>query len=517
MNNLYYEDDLNSFSPIHHPSPDETEPRGILINKTNTAANQYQPPPKVTTNHYQPPPPKPDPPTQPQPPIAAANIHKPIRPRSASIQSRKSIGETNNDDEKLNPGLREHPRKTIVAFGRTTKVDETIKNIRPTGVPYKPPIGSTKDIMDLRKTVEHQTVQIQTQQEEIQKLKTSIQVQQEKYCYLLDSNSKLWSYLNNIEKQIAATKTAPEKKQYNNHMMAKDMGKENVIVSNIGNQNLPKDSIAIKKYREKNVAAEEKVEKPVQKSRNEEEHQLVPTQNPIKIAPEIDAISAVQRYLNANPNRAKEIEKIAKNLNKKQPKSHSDESEEEESERKKMEKRKGGGGHGGGHHQQHHHKHNNDVVEKITLERKIYKRNNIRDYLSSTVDDTLEKFGIFQSTVQDRNHRHHQNRRRQSPTTPTIHEVTSSSSSSSFADDTFLEEQNIRHRLSPERHRQQHHRGKKDSDGELRKTSSVEATMMPDRFDDDDMSSDSDTPPLPPQPRKERRQRVAERFKERKH
>uniref|UniRef100_A0AC35GPB6 Uncharacterized protein n=1 Tax=Panagrolaimus sp. PS1159 TaxID=55785 RepID=A0AC35GPB6_9BILA len=147
--------DLNSFSP-YQPPP---ERRGILTNKTNTiAANQYQPQlnfptpqtsapaqqqPQAAINQYQPPKYVPPKPSQP-------------RARSNSVQSHKSTGDAaaNNDEKRYNnPTLREPPRKTIVAFGLTTKVDETIKGIRSTPVPYKHPIGSTKDIMDLRKTV----------------------------------------------------------------------------------------------------------------------------------------------------------------------------------------------------------------------------------------------------------------------------------------------------------------------------------------------------------------------------
>uniref|UniRef100_A0AC35GY00 Uncharacterized protein n=1 Tax=Panagrolaimus sp. PS1159 TaxID=55785 RepID=A0AC35GY00_9BILA len=155
--------DLNSFSP-YQPPPDR---RGILTNKTNTiaAANQYQPQlnfptpqtsapaqqqPQAAINHYQPS--KYVPPLQPQPPTAAPTNHA----RSNSVQSQKSTGDAaanNGEKRDNNPTLREHPRKTIVAFGLTTKVDQTINGIRSTQVPYRHPIGSTKDIMDLRKTV----------------------------------------------------------------------------------------------------------------------------------------------------------------------------------------------------------------------------------------------------------------------------------------------------------------------------------------------------------------------------
>uniref|UniRef100_A0A914P177 Uncharacterized protein n=1 Tax=Panagrolaimus davidi TaxID=227884 RepID=A0A914P177_9BILA len=483
--------DLYSFSPTRYQPPPEK--RGILTNKTNTiATNQYQPhlnfptlqtsapaqqQPQAAINQYQPP--KYVPPSQPPPPTAATTNQK----RSNSVQSQKSIGNAaaNNDEKRdnNNPTLREHPRKTIVAFGRTTKVDETIQGIRPTQVPCKHPIGSTKDIMDLRKTVEHQSTILQSQHEEIQQLKATVEIQQEKYIYLLDANTKLYERLGNLEKQISSSTLNNIKV---NPVMAKAKAKEENVSCIV--RNVPKDSIAIKK-------GSGETEKP---KRENDERQLVPAQT-IKPASEIDAISAVKMYLNANPNRAKDIENYAKTLQQKEQKSQSENEEsEEENDRKKMEKRD----HRHGHH--HHHKNDNDIVEEITMKRKIYKRNN----KSSTIDDSLQKFDM--SMIHDNKHNnrhHHQQNRRRSPTTPTIREVSSSAASSSFESDDFVEEP--RQQRSPDKRRN----GRK-TDSDRRQVISIEATNMPDKFDDDDMSSDPETPPTPPR-RENRRQPVANR------
>uniref|UniRef100_A0A914R3Y2 Uncharacterized protein n=1 Tax=Panagrolaimus davidi TaxID=227884 RepID=A0A914R3Y2_9BILA len=488
--------DLNSFSPIRHPPP--SEKRGILTNKTNTnTANQYQPQLNFSAPQTSAPAQQQAAMTQYQPPNyvphvqsrksigdAAATNQK--QTRNNSVQSQKSIGDAaanNSEKRDNNPTLREHPRKTIVAFGLTTKVDETIKGIRPTPVPYKHPIGSTKDIMDLRKTVEHLSKILQSQHEEIQQLKATIEVQDKKYIFVLDSNTKLYERLGNLEKRISSS--TPNNIKVN-HVMAKEKTKEE-NVNPIG-KNVPKDSIAIKK-------GSGETGKP---KRANDERQLVPAQT-IKHASEMDAVSEVQRFLNANPNYAKDIEKFAKALQQTQQKSQSENEEsEEENDRKKMEKRD----HRHGHH--HPHKNNNNgYYEKITVKREICEQNNIHDYLS-TIDDSLRKFG---SVLHDNKHNnHHQHNCRRSPTTPTIREVSSSaaSSSSSFESDEFVEEP--RQQRSPDKRRN----GRKNN-SDNQQSSSIEATNMPDHFDDDDDMTDPETPPTPPR-REHHRQRVADRF-----
>uniref|UniRef100_A0AC34FP77 Uncharacterized protein n=1 Tax=Panagrolaimus sp. ES5 TaxID=591445 RepID=A0AC34FP77_9BILA len=334
-------------------------------------------------------------------------------------------------------------------------------------------VGSTKDIMDLRKTVESQTVQIQVQQDEIQKLKETIQNQQEKYRYLLESNEKLWTYLNKLEKQISS------KHRYDHD----SEDKENISIPSFTHQQSKE-----KKYKEKNA----KIEKPAK--RKVEERKILSIALNAERAPQ--TLTEIQKFLNAHPSYAKDIEKVAKKLQKKNKTSseskEEDESESDSSERRMKDHRKG-------HHKEH------EVIEKITLERKIYKKNNIHDYLSTTIDESLEQFGIFSSG--DRNQRHQNNRRHHhqnhSQSTPTIREVTSSSSSSES--DEYLEESKFKNIRSPAYNRH----GRKNHDSVL------EVTTMPDQFDDDDMSSDSDT--SPPQNDYPRRQRVGDRLRDQRH
>uniref|UniRef100_A0AC34FRP5 Uncharacterized protein n=1 Tax=Panagrolaimus sp. ES5 TaxID=591445 RepID=A0AC34FRP5_9BILA len=433
----------------------EMEPKGILRNNINKTTNQFQPknayPPPTTSTS------------------AAATVNQKqqpsVRARSASIQSRKSTGNGATDDEKNNQNPREHPRKTVVAFGRTTKVDETIKNIR-AAPNFKAPIGSSKDILDLRNIVEHQTAKLQIHQEEIQVLKKELEAQHEKYCYLLDSNSKLWSAFSNLEKKLLLSSTTRNIDTKNDvmkyeHVMAKEKTKQIACVSNI-EKPMPKDSIAVKKFKEKNAETEKVPKKNINV---EEQCQSAPqketTKTPtVKLAPAPErekTFSAVERFLNANPNHAKDVLKLTKDIQKK--KNHETQSgSKEKDDRKINEQNK----------DRHQKSKDKNVVETIALERKIYEPKNIRNYLSSTIDDTFEKLGI-----KDRN-QHQQQNRRPSPTTPTIHEVTSSSQH-----DDYLEQ--------PPKFNHRH--------GGTNRKSTLQATNMPDHFDDEDMSSDTEVTP----------------------
>uniref|UniRef100_A0AC35GMR7 Shugoshin C-terminal domain-containing protein n=1 Tax=Panagrolaimus sp. PS1159 TaxID=55785 RepID=A0AC35GMR7_9BILA len=328
-------------------------------------------------------------------------------------------------------------------------------------------VGSTKDIMDLRKTVENQAVLLQQHQEEIGRLNDTIKSQNEKYLYLLECNSKLYIRLQNLEKQML-TKYDPINEDKEN-----DAHKEN--------------QIAKKKHKEKESKKELK--------NGNEEQQLLPLENPL------ETISEVQRLLNDHPSYARDIENIAKNLQKKKKDEFEEESESENNRRKH---RKGYG---------NHHHHNHDVVEKITVERKIYKKHNPRDYLSSTIDDTLNKFDIFPLNNDDRNRRRRHNRRNHSPNTPSIKQVTSSSSSSSSPDDddTYVEESEQYTHSQIDNH-QRRRKINHDYVGEV--------TTMPDHFSDDvDMSSDSERslPRSPPRNDKPRRQRVGNRLRNRRY
>uniref|UniRef100_A0AC35FAA4 Shugoshin C-terminal domain-containing protein n=1 Tax=Panagrolaimus sp. PS1159 TaxID=55785 RepID=A0AC35FAA4_9BILA len=317
------------------------------------------------------------------------------------------------------------------------------------------PVGSTRDIMDMRNIIENQ-------QTEIQRLNEIIQSQQENYLFLFESNQKIWAVLNNLEKEILSKKVNFEEQQ-----------KEKINKSNENNSN----------SRKKN---------------NDEKERFIQASK-IEIQKE-QTLSQIHLILNTNPEYAKKFEKIAKNI---QTKKHQEseeseskiekselatkkhqESDESESkfekselavEKKKKEKRRPSKNH----RNQNRHK-NYEIVETqtITVERKTkkFEKNN---HLSSTINDTLEKYEIpLSSNIQDRKKHRHQNRRCQSPIfSPTICEVTSSESEN----DSGSEYSNSQ--LSSDRNYQrQKRRNINDSVSDV--------TNMPDNFDDD-FSSDS--------------------------
>jgi hypothetical protein len=469
--------DLYSVSPLRYRDQEETGNqqqqqlvnKGILRNMTNNTLDLQ---------------PKPDPLAAiPQKPIKNVNelqnyvVKQAVtnaRQRSASVNSRKSVGDATTDDErnpKATSGKLLSNNRTV-AFGRTTNVDDTIKGIR-APVNFRPPIGSTKDIMDLRKTVENQTLQIQAQNVEIDKLKEVIQKQHENYCYLLDSNAKLWDYVNNLGK-LGSSANSSDKAKFENARVAA-ITKEYAIVSNTVKSSQPLDSFAVKKYKEnRNV----EVEKPQKKNAVVEERQLVPASpKPIEAEPQsFSALSGIQRFIDKNPNCAKDLEKIIKNVQKNQRNSDSDKNEDEQQRdvgrqhRRQREHKKDHRydyrGHGYGEVE-------SSVVEKFTMERRIiHQPRNIREELSSTIDDTLGKLNINLSPK--RGNRNHQQQRRLPPT-PTIRPVTSSSSSSFSSEDDYVENSNL-YSESPVNNRRRRER-------EDEETSALgRCTEMPDFF-----------------------------------
>uniref|UniRef100_A0AC35F6X6 Uncharacterized protein n=1 Tax=Panagrolaimus sp. PS1159 TaxID=55785 RepID=A0AC35F6X6_9BILA len=104
--------------------------------------------------------------------------------------------------------FKEERRKVL----KSQRIDESIKiNINlqqpptTTTTTFESSISLlTKDIKELRKTVENQNLQIQSKNDEIILLKQTIQSQQENHVFFFNSNAKIWLTLNNLEKQISS-------------------------------------------------------------------------------------------------------------------------------------------------------------------------------------------------------------------------------------------------------------------------------------------------------------------------
>lgn len=251
--------------------------------------------------------------------------------------------------------------------------------------------------------------------------------------YLLESDGKLWNRLNSIghggslfNSSLKGLNSSQKQEELPISLIAKP-------------KPVPLDSISLKKQKEP-----------------ERQHLSI---KPVEESP---SISMVERYLKKHPEKVKDVAKMVKNA------SHESESEDDRKDKKR---------------------HRNDsevssVLEKITVERKVYGHRRVQNQLTSTIDDSLRDLGLtfflfcyfshnaylgFYTSPRNTHRRHHQHHRI-APSTPTIHEVTSSESD----DGAPVRPSTPVRRPQPRNDRHQ-------------PISSIQATHVPDKFSDDEL------------------------------
>uniref|UniRef100_A0A7E4V168 SHUGOSHIN 2-like n=1 Tax=Panagrellus redivivus TaxID=6233 RepID=A0A7E4V168_PANRE len=94
--------------------------------------------------------------------------------------------------------------ETTVAFGRTTKLKDTIQGVKPVNNgPVRALVGTAKEVENLKKTIESQQSKINDNEAQIAALKSTCENQQSVYVQLLDTCDILLLRMSDLETKLA--------------------------------------------------------------------------------------------------------------------------------------------------------------------------------------------------------------------------------------------------------------------------------------------------------------------------